>query len=372
MRAGNSLLIGEAQREDEPELRRLLRENPMEGEIRLTLEREPDYFIAAAVEGTRHAVATARVPATGKIVAMGSRSVRPCFINGQSTMLPYLGGFRVDPEARGRRRDMGRTYSCLRSLRKEDEPPFCLTSMAADNLAARRLLNAGIPGLPIYRQIESVSTLAMRCSGKAQRSANVKIRQASTDDLEEISAFLLRNGSRYQFHPCWTVEDLLSEERTPGLRPEDFFFAVKDGSMAGCAALWDQRAFKQTVVRGYGPSLGRVRPLANLIAPAFGMAKLPPVGGRVETIYLSHFMTEDESPDIAATLVSFAQKQAKKRGCDYMALGLSDRNPLTSALRRTFRHRTYKTVLYLVYWPEDASEADILDNRPAHPEIAIL
>ena len=39
---------------DDPDLRRLLRENPMQGEISVSLEREPDLFMAGSIEGERH------------------------------------------------------------------------------------------------------------------------------------------------------------------------------------------------------------------------------------------------------------------------------------------------------------------------------
>ena len=37
---------------DDADIRRLLRENPMPGQITLTLEREPDYFADADLPGT--------------------------------------------------------------------------------------------------------------------------------------------------------------------------------------------------------------------------------------------------------------------------------------------------------------------------------
>jgi hypothetical protein len=45
---------------DDPEIRRLLRDNPMDGEIRVSLEREPNAFLAAAVEGEPHHMVVAR------------------------------------------------------------------------------------------------------------------------------------------------------------------------------------------------------------------------------------------------------------------------------------------------------------------------
>ena len=62
---------------DEAALRRILRASPMPGSISVTFEREPDYFRASTIEGTFHQTIVARDSATGEIIGMGTRSVRP-------------------------------------------------------------------------------------------------------------------------------------------------------------------------------------------------------------------------------------------------------------------------------------------------------
>ena len=69
----SDLLLDLATPADDAELRRLLRDNPMDGAIRVSLEREPNVGLAAAVEGEPHDTVVARDPATGRIVGMGSR-----------------------------------------------------------------------------------------------------------------------------------------------------------------------------------------------------------------------------------------------------------------------------------------------------------
>ncbi|HSS49284.1 MAG TPA: hypothetical protein VLX28_10080, partial [Thermoanaerobaculia bacterium] len=97
------MTVEEAAPEDDPELRRLLRDNPMAGEIRVSLEREPNAFLAAAVEGEPHRTIVARDP-EGGIVGMGSRSVWNAFVNGEPCRLGYLSQLRVDRAHRGRKR----------------------------------------------------------------------------------------------------------------------------------------------------------------------------------------------------------------------------------------------------------------------------
>src|SRR5690606_2067192 len=61
---------------DEPRLRQLLREAPMQGDVRLAMEREPDFFQGLSIEGDVAQVLVARDRPTGAIVSMGTRSAR--------------------------------------------------------------------------------------------------------------------------------------------------------------------------------------------------------------------------------------------------------------------------------------------------------
>ena len=65
---------------DNAALLRLLRDNPMPGSISLTFEREPDYFIAAGLDGSLSQTVVSIDEETGECQAMGARSVHPVFL----------------------------------------------------------------------------------------------------------------------------------------------------------------------------------------------------------------------------------------------------------------------------------------------------
>ncbi|HET9552787.1 MAG TPA: hypothetical protein VFP50_07455, partial [Anaeromyxobacteraceae bacterium] len=143
---------------DEPALRRLLRESPFAGAVSLSLEREPDFQLAAAVEGDRHDVVVARAP-DGRVEGLASRSVRTAWVNGRPARLGYLGQLRAGAGGRGRVRLLRHGFRLLDAARRPDELPFDLTSIVSDNLPARRLLEAGLPGFPTYRPLGELVTL---------------------------------------------------------------------------------------------------------------------------------------------------------------------------------------------------------------------
>jgi hypothetical protein len=363
---------------DDPEIRRLLRDNPMDGEIRVSLEREPNAFLGAAVEGEPHATVVAREPSTGRIVGMGTRAVWNAFVNGEPRRLGYLSQLRVDRSARGRRRLLAAGYAALRELRGPDEAPFDITSIIADNETARRLLGSGVPGLPRYRELSGFVTLVLPGVRTSRRPRFVRIEQGLPGWMTEIADCLARNRRRYQTAPFFTAAELLSPERSRGLAPQDFRLAVRDGRVVGCLALWDQSGFKQVMVRGYAPRLARWRPWINRISPVLGMPRLPEPGEPLPHAYLSHLAVDDDDPEIFRALVESAHAEACARRYAYVVIGLAAGHPWLPWLVRRYRPRRYESMLYTVDWGEGAAavEATIeqiaLDSRLPHVEAALL
>ena len=334
---------------DEPALRALLRSVPMEGRIRLTLEREPDFFAAAAIEGDRHYTVC---PRDGDhLIAMGSRVVRTLFVNGQPQRVGYLSQLRIHPAYRQRVRQILRAgFNRLRETRAADEAPFDITTIIADNVAARRILTARLPGLPVYREIEPMLTLVLPVRGVA---AGKPVAVGTPVLRQQIVDCLQRYGRRHQFAPVWTADDL----RLPGV--ENFHVAHVKDRVIGCLAVWDQRAFKQAVVRGYDHTLRWWR----------WLLRLPPIGAVWPMAFVSHLAVDDDDPAVFTGLLTAAMRKARRTDCRWLALGLAARHPLANVVREQYRPREYASILYLV--PEPGREP-VLDGRIPHPEVAVL
>src|SRR4051812_31458452 len=150
-----------ATRAHDAAIRQLLRETPMQGQISLSMQREPSFFDAAAIEGAEHRTIIA-IDAD-RVIAAGSVTVRNRFINGQPTRVGYLGGLRLASSCRGRASIIRRGYELLHRIHDEDNGPgIYLTSILADNLSARRLLERGLAEMPTYRFLGELVTLVIR------------------------------------------------------------------------------------------------------------------------------------------------------------------------------------------------------------------
>lgn len=375
-------VFGVAEPADDPEIRRLLRENPFDGDVRVSLEREPDSALAASIEGERHQTLIARDAKSSRAVAMGSRSIRAVFVNGEAMRVSYLGQLRIDRASRRSRRLLADGFAFCRTLHEIDPTPFTLASIIEDNRAARRLVEARLHRWPVFVPLEPLVTFMIPVGARpardgATRSNQIspgggRIERGAPELLGEITECLARNGRRFQFAPAWTVGDLASPERVRGLALEDFFVARRGAKVVGCVALWDQRAFKQAIVRGYAARLARWRPLTNLMGPPLGIPRLPRVGAPLEFAYLSHVAIDDDDQDVLGALVSAAGHAAAAGRLDYLVTAFAARNPLCTAIAHRVAHLTYRSVLYLVGWDGMEDVMAALDGRVPHVEAAIL
>ena len=243
--------------------------------------------------------------------------------------------------------------------------PFYLTSILAENANARRLLEANLKGMPTYRLVGEMVTLVMRTRRGPQARARDRLRldratrvmRAANEHRSAIGRLLDEDGRRFHFRPCWECEGA-----TPGLEPtRDFRVALDGDRVVGVAAIWNQLAYKQSVVRGYSPWLSRVRPAANAIAALVGRPRLPAVGESVAIASLTHLAAD--ATDVAVGLIESLLRIAgrrridppgapRRRRLDYIIVGLPAGDARLPALRRAFGGREIRSRLYVVYWPD--------------------
>jgi hypothetical protein len=142
------------------------------------------------------------------------------------------------------------------------------------------------------------------------------------------------------------------------------------GRIIACAAHWDQRSYKQVVVRGYSPLIARTRPALNLAFALMGRPHLPPVGRQFPLAYISHLAVDDEQPELALALIDELRCRCAGSGIEALAIGFTARHSLLGCIERRYPTRAYRSCLYRVDWP-GAPEIK-LDDRVPHVEAATL
>jgi hypothetical protein len=294
-------------------------------------------------------------------------------VNGEARPLGYFSQVRVEPGFRGGREILQGGFGRLHALHRERDTPIYATTIIADNHRARRALAGGWPGLPTYREREVLRTLAIPVFRRPDlTTSRSTLRRARAEDLPEIVACLQRHHRQFQLAPVIDAEVLVSPTRSRGLRVEDFAVALRGGRLVGCVALWNQLGFKQLVVEGYRGPLRVTRTLVNGLAPLLGIPRLPNPGSPFQFAYLAHLAADPADDELWAALVRAGCARAFESGLGYVSVGLTERHPQAERLARTFRHVAYRSIVYVAHWEDGAAEADRLDDRPGHLEIAML
>jgi len=361
---------------DDAGVRTLVRSQAMPGRVRLSFCREPDFTVGCAVTGENYRILVARPADGGDVIGVACRSVRRVFMNGREQRIGYLGQLRVDERYRGRW-VVSRGFAMLEQMHRADPLPAYLASIVDGNDEATGVLvRRARRGFPEFREVARSVTLALRvrrssCLAglKASATDTAGLKASATDTaglkasasgafLDDVAEFLGREGPRRQLSSVWTV-DALRRLSAFGLRPEDMRVVRTDGGIAGLMALWDQSAYKQSVIRGYSGWLRAAAPL------------LPRPGTELRSAYASLVCIANDDPQIFEALLREIYGLAARRGFDYLLVGLDVRDPLLD-VARAYTHVAYPSRLYLASWPNGGSCYEPLDARLAYVDIATL
>lgn len=351
---------------DDPALRALLRETAMGARFRVVFEREPDFFAASPVQGEFYQVGVAREVATGAIAGLGTRAVSTGFLNGHPAPVGYLGDLRVRDSARGGTL-LARGYRLLREWHGDGRALLYTTVIFADNAPALTTIAAGRAGLPRYHDCGAV-----HCPGvllrrrKPELETGCEILRGDAALLPEIIACLNRHNARRQFAPQHRAEFFAPGGRWRDFRVADFYVARRAGRIVGVIGKWDQRAFKQTRITGYGGALRWLA--ATPLRRAFG---LPRPGGCLPFFHACFIAIDDDNPRVFRALLRRLYNDVLASGCAYFILGLHERDPLRAALE-DYALMPFHARLFAVTFADGEPLLHTLDARVPHIEPALL
>jgi len=353
---------------DDEKLKSALRENTMDSWVRLSLEREPSYFDGESLMGKSFTVMACDENQLDSMVGMYSCAFLPVHVNGVTKYMGYLGGLRVNQEYRYKVRILKYGYKSITHIvPNQGNENFWFTSVASENTYARRLLEAGLKGMPIYRSVGTMETLA--CDTRQGKLQGL-MQPAELQDVPRLVEYYNQIAMRYQFSPVLTKEWLLNLNGKKGLSLGDFWLAKDDAGIHGCLAIWDQRAFKQTIPRGYRFPLNLFRRAYNLYACATGRVKLPAQGEALEQVFLSFVAIDNLTGDFPLKIIKEGLARAREKGAKVGIIGISDKNPLAEILKSKLKPTIYRTQIETVSWPKNPQP--VLNGCPVQPEVAVL
>ena len=349
--------------DDDAGLRALLQRSHLPGAVRVAFTREPRYADGEALAGATDTTIVHRTD--GVVDGMAHFAAHTLYRNGVARRVGYLGELRVEPEVPRRARALRDGFALLREVVAQAGVDGCVTSIVDDNTRARRVLEHGARlGLPTYTPIASLTTIV----APVTRARPAPPADAPAD-RDELSDFLDRHARTRHLGLTWDAArwDALARH---GVGARDFVVRREHGRVVAAGALWDQRAFRQTVVCGYTGTLARVRPFANALA-RWGLMPPLPVPGSVLPM-ASVLGVAADSPAHLAALWRMLAAAARACGLSWLAIARDARDLELALLQRLARGRSYRPSLYDVHWGPRAPWTDAWDARPFCPEVGLL
>jgi hypothetical protein len=357
-----------ATRADEAGLRALLRATPTRGgSVSLGFEREPDYFAGENAGGASDTTIVAR--REGRVVCMGRCSRRVVYVNGRRREAGYLGGLRLAPGTRGGLAVLRAGYAFFARLEAEQPAEFYYTSVASGNARARTVLESGRVGLPKYEALADLTTVAW----PVRRGVGSGRNQARVEEPELIE-FLDAQARRQALAMPWTEETWAVLNRH-GLGAEDFCVVRREGRIVAAGGVWDQSAWRQTVVAGYAGAAGWLRPVINGFARVAGRPGLPAVGERLRQACVHPLaVAEDATEADVGVLLEKLERRAKAAGVEWLIASVATEDALRAVLARRSGAREYATRLYAVTLPgPGTAKVDLeLNGQRVRPEAGLL
>ena len=360
-----------ADKNDDAELRRMMAENILPGNISVSFRREPSYFNACNIQGNSYEIIKCVDTDNKKIIGVGSRFLYDAYINGEKKYIGYLGDLRAEEKYR-RKGLLAAGYSFLKKLHTDNPVPFYTTMIWEGNEEALNILTSKRAGLPVYKPMGRFLAPAIHLDlpKKKIKIPGVSFEKGSKKKIPQIFGFINECYKQKQFAPYYVEEDF-NTSKLLGLKAEDFYLAIRDNKVIGVIAAWDQTSFRQTHIEKYSSGIRVIKPFYNMAARFSPLKPLLDEGSKVPFFYISHIAIKGDNPEIFRALLRGVYCDRRQGYWHYFICGLHEHDPLSTILNE---YRSIKAGghLFCVHYPGDEHNVKSLDGRVPYIEAATL
>lgn len=323
---------------------------PVSGNISLALEREPSYLKGAYIQCENPEIYVAVDLEIQKVWAVFNVGSRKLWYQNQIISVRYLCDLRIHPE----KQHGSVLYQIIKKFRELTEKDVlpAQTVVFADNHKMLTIIEKlsqrkKVSQLPYYHFVGELVTYMFGFNPPKKQTANLNIRRATDDDIENMQAFFDKEGSKTNFYPYYNFKEL-HKSYYSGLVINDFFLAFDEKQLVGVCGVWNQKEIKQTRILGYSNLYKLIKPIYNLLAPFVGNVKLPAKGSALNYLNLHSLLIKEKNPAIFQKLINHIEYVYKDQGYDYLLCSLSKEDSLQEVLKSRKRTRKIKGNYYLV------------------------
>ena len=267
-----------------------------------------------------------------RTIAVGGAVIRREFLNGVPESCVYLTGLKIHPDYRGRINFIAKAYQFMREHISQCR--CCYTTILDDNKPVIAMLEKKHRNMPEYRYLGHYTTYCFH-GGKG-------LIHVEKDNQEGFEELVQTHFARKSFTPADT--------EYPGFGEKHFYCVRKNGEIAACCFIGDQRAYKQYKMCSYG---GIYKLLSRLPTRLAGYPEFPKAGEIIRHGVVSYLYVKDNDPKLCS---DFLRSAAAETDFSLLIWGGFENDPLCVSLDK-MKTIHYGSRLYEVVWnkPTDIS-----------------
>lgn len=342
--------------EEGAEILRILESSPAEGGIELLYTRRPDAYLSYEREFGESRVFVSR--SQGKVVGTCAELIRSVYIGGKPAKAAYLCGLKKDASDE---RTVGFDARLIRSLVREDiDCYFC--SVVSDNKRAQAMFGKPSRLLEMHELVTFTTHILSSRIRLRREAGDHTFRRATAADAPGLLEFLRKEGSKKNLFPVIDSFDAFY-----GLKIEDFYLLESGGAIVCAAALWNQTAYKQYIVKQYRGLMRGAR-LLNPLLSWLGYMKLPRVGQSLDFPMLAFFLCADDNLSCYKAFLYHIRRVIAEK-YDIFVIGVP-KNHFAAGLYDRLPSVHFDTKLYAIRFLQ--GEVKAIDPEKLYPECGLL
>lgn len=338
--------------EDNAGLLELTRRCPMEGKVRLLIDRQPDFFALVRLRGESEVLVALD---KGRHVGVIGVTYRDLYLNGKPLRGAYLNDFKVDPNYRNTTVAL-RLMAGIQQRVALTRAAFAYLVTPAGNRPLIRTLS-GRAGIPAFRHLGdfSVYEIQPRPCKEDPRALRLDPEHAAT----AIAAFDAQQA-RYQ------LGQVLQPEAFRAYLGHEAVTTYGITGAKGVEALVttiDTAYCKQNVITKMPPLTAAGVAVQRLLSRFLPLAPLPKVGEPLRMLYVSQWMLPEGAGRAPAMrrLLRALSAQCYAEKMTFLSIGVHASDPLHETVRK-FPAFEFESSLYFTYLDQELLSSLAIDS----------
>lgn len=334
MRAAMINKIEEACLEDGVEMLEIIESESSSGIIELIYTRRTNAFVSYKKENKDSKIAIIR-DKNGKITFQAA-CIPGCYhVDGKSIIAGYVGGIRKRNDYNG----VINWKDVVHFVEKQGLGIY-LCSFLSGNEASEKMFFKKRNFMPELIPLCNYTTYIINPQiFKKSLTGGLTFRSINSDDIDNVHEFLKNEMMKYNFSPV--INNLTNFS---GLNLEDcYVLEKKEGEILAFGVLWNQKGFKQYIVKGYSKTLKMIQKF-SFISEILGYIEMPEEGKELDFPILSFFYSKDSNMEIYSLFLNQIAKVIRKK-YKLFVIGICDDDPV-DRLYKKIRTINFKSKIY--------------------------